>query len=82
VISNVTSSVTVTPVSLPTQPTMTSHSSLKGIVLPTHPLPPEQALGEDLVPMLLNFFLRHWQNKQECLSLASIFSLGPVFLKV
>jgi len=43
---------------------MTSHSSLKGIVLPTHPLPPEQALGEDLVPMLLNFFLRHWQNKQ------------------
>ena len=28
---------------------MTSHSSLKGIILPTQPLPPEQALGEDFL---------------------------------
>jgi hypothetical protein len=35
--------VTVTPVA------SSNMSSLKGIILPTHPLPPEQALGEDLM---------------------------------
>lgn len=43
VLSNVSPSVTVTPVA------PSNMSSLKGIILPTHPLPPEQALGEDLM---------------------------------